>query len=159
MLMIRNRLLFVILIAFLFVLAACRDTEDKEKAVNENEKTEESSENNEKSKDQSEEEVVEEEEESEDVSFEVNDSTALEDQDDLDVWFEGDFKVEGNNILLSGKTNLLPESQLALRTDSVDGIIIGGNGFGNVEGTGDFELEAGVPDDFEGVLHIELSFE
>jgi len=159
MLMIRNRLLFVILIAFLFVLAACSDTEDKEKAVNENEKTEESSENNEKSKDQSEEEVVEEEEESEDVSFEVNDSTAPEDQGDLDVWFEGDFKVEGNNILLSGKTNLLPESQLALRTDSVDGIIIGGNGFGNVEGTGDFELEAGVPDDFEGVLHIELSFE
>ncbi|WP_042142205.1 hypothetical protein [Paucisalibacillus sp. EB02] len=154
-----KRLLIVILTAFIFALAACGDTKDEEKTAKESEKTEEALGDNTEQENQTEGEVVEEEEESEDVSFEVDDSTAPEDQGDLAVWFEGDFKVEGNKILLSGKTNLLPESQLALNTDSVDGIIIGGNGFGKVEGTGDFELEAGVPDDFKGVLHIELSFE
>ena len=152
-------LLIVVMTALLFFLAACSDSDEKATKEKESENTEEKSEDKAEEKDQPEDEEVEEEEESEEVSFEVNDSTAPDDQGDLDVWLEGDFQIVDHKIIVKGKTNLLPESRLYLNTEAVEGVIIGGNDSVIVEGNGSFEIEAGVPDDFEGLLHIELSFE
>jgi hypothetical protein len=152
-------LLVVVMTALLIVLAACSDSGEKVDKEKENEKIEETTEDNKEKKDETEDEVVEEEEESEEVSFEVNDSTAPEEQGDLEVWFEGEFQIVDHKVIVSGNTNLLPESRLYLNTDSVEGVIIGGSDSGIVEGNGSFELEAGVPDDFKGLLHIDLSFE
>ena len=153
-------LLIIVMTALLIFLAACSDSDEKATKEKESENTEEKSEDKAEEVDQPEDEVVEEEEESEEVSFEVNDSTAPEDQGDLDVWFEGDFQIVDHKITVKGKTNLLPESRLYVKADSEEGVIIGGNGSGVVDDNGDFELEAGIPDEFKGgLLHINLSFE
>lgn len=144
----------------LFLLAACGNKEDNSSNENNNTETNEVVENNSENTEGTDnlDQDTENEEESESVSFEVQDTNGPEDQGDLNVWFKGDFEIVDHMIHVKGTTNLLPKSRLYLKTDSEDSVIIGGNGSGIVEDSGAFELEAGIPDGFEGILHIELSF-
>ncbi|MBC5636839.1 hypothetical protein [Ornithinibacillus hominis] len=142
---------FIVLIIILVILAACSNSEEQ---TNGNESEEEIK----TSEVEKIEEQEEEEQDSEKVSFEVKDTTAPEDQGDLNVWFEGDFHVVGDKVRVNGTTNLLPGSKLQLMTTPVAGTFIGGGAQGKVEESGAFELEANLPDDYEGILHIELTF-
>ncbi|GIO27254.1 hypothetical protein [Ornithinibacillus bavariensis] len=138
----------IILLCVLFLMTACGKNEVDSPDKKEN-NTEQKSNNQNKS---------EEKEESEEVSFEVEGTNAPKDQGDLQVWFEGNIELEGNKVIAKGVTNLLPESRLTLDISPEEGTFIGGDGSGNVDSNGTFEIEAGVPDGFEGLLHVELSF-
>ncbi|MDL4839819.1 hypothetical protein [Aquibacillus rhizosphaerae] len=146
---------------FLTILTACNDTEEKASDVSEEEhqktiakiesenvKTEGAG-----KKDGTD---NEDQEATEEVTFEINNGP--DDQGDMNVWFKGDFEITGNKIIVKGTTNLLPDSRIQLYTDAVNGTIIGGDDQAIVEESGSFELEGGFPDDYEGALHLELSF-
>ncbi|MEN2768867.1 hypothetical protein [Ornithinibacillus xuwenensis] len=156
-----SKIISLVAVFILFILlVACKDKEenttgktDGKEAVEEkvDSEEEESTAANQNNEDDS--------EESEDVSFEVKDSKAPKDQGELNVWFKGDVEVVDHTITVKGTTNLMPESQLSLDISPEEGSIIGGDGQTKVENSGAFEIEANVPGDFEGLLHVELSFE
>ncbi len=96
----------------------------------------------------------------EEVSFEVNQvQEAPEDQGDLDVRLEGEFQIDNKLVSVKGMTNLLPESQLVLSIESEYGLLVGGIDRTKVNENGEFELEYSLPDEVEGIVHIELKFE
>lgn len=141
------------LLSFLFFfLVACSS------ADNESTNTDKEPEQNEEQNETNEENAEEEENGSNDVSFEVNDTKGPEDQGDLNVWYEGDVEIVGKKITVKGTTNLLPESRVQLLVDSVDGVLFGSGDQTSVEPSGAFELVGNLPDDYEGITTIELSF-
>jgi hypothetical protein len=146
----KKLVLLLSLLSLLFLITACgnneKNAQEKEKKVKTEQKSEVKKDND------------DEKEESEEVSFEVEDTKAPKDQGDLEVWFKGDIELDGNKIIAKGTTNLLPESRLSLDLSPEEGTFIGGDGSGSVESNGTFEIEAGVPDGFEGLLHVNLTF-
>ncbi len=149
----RNRLLMVILALMISILAACSNGENEKQVETENQ-NDASTQKESGSKTEDEEDSTD---STEEVSFEVN--QGLEDQGDLEVKFEGDIHVENKVVSVKGTTNLLPESQLTLLVDSEDGVLIGTSDRARVNENGSFELETTLPDNVEGILHIEVKFE
>lgn len=148
-------LALIVTILLFFVITACDSSEksgnkDADKVESE-EKTDENDGESTDKKDQ--------EGESKEESSELDNSEVPKDQGDLNVWYEGDFTIEGSQIIAKGTTNLLPESRLYLNIQPEEGTFIGGDGNGNVDRTGAFEVKANIPDGFDGILHIELSFD
>ncbi|WP_010098323.1 hypothetical protein [Ornithinibacillus scapharcae] len=148
-----SRLLVIIVFILVLFITAC-DSSEKSQSKDAAEKSEENvAENGGEAADS------EDEGDSKEVSFEVENSKAPTDQGDLNVWFKGDVNIEGNKVIAKGTTNLLPESRIYLDMSPEEGTFIGGDGNGTVEPTGAYEIEANIPDGFDGLLHIELSFD
>ncbi|GAA0489970.1 hypothetical protein GCM10008986_14860 [Salinibacillus aidingensis] len=143
-------------------LMACGNHSEEDASASEDEKKQseeqDTEKNEEQKKDEDKEEKSEEDEESGDVSFEVQQS-APEDQGEMEVWLEGDFTIKNKVVTVNGTTNLLPESELYLDFDWQDGSIIGGYTRTRVNGNGVFKLEKELPNDVEGIIHTELSFD
>ncbi|GEM_PF-4098690 len=126
---------------------------------NENEKQEEAENNTD-----SQEESVTNDEEKGDSSASAKETSseeeqAPENQGDLEVRLEGEIHVADKAISVEGATNLLPESQLLLLVSSEEGVLIGTDDRAQVNENGAFELESTLPEEIEGILHIEVKFE
>lgn len=145
-----SRLLIGAALFFVLLLTACSNSEN-----NEQEETENTG---------SQEELVTNTEDEEDTAASAEEvsnieNQAPEDQGDLEVRLEGEIHVADKVVSVEGATNLLPESQLILLVSSEEGVLIGTNDRTQVDENGAFELESTLPEEVEGLLHIEVKFE
>ncbi|SET47572.1 hypothetical protein SAMN05216389_11245 [Oceanobacillus limi] len=154
--MVTRKRLFLpfVLVCLVLWVTACNDANE---TVEEAKDTEQES-NTEEKNDTSAEEGENDEES--DVAFEeVGTASGPEDQGEMEVWIEGNVSINGRDITIDGKTNLLPESRIALSISPIDGILIGGGSQAFVEENGNFIFEESLPEDMEGPATLELVFE
>lgn len=144
-----SRLLIGAALLIVLLLAACSNSENEEQKETENSPQED---------------TVTNAEEKEDAAASAEEASnvenqAPEDQGDLEVRLEGEIHVADKVVSVEGATNLLPESQLILLVSSEEGVLIGTNDRTQVDENGVFELESTLPEEVEGLLHIEVKFE
>lgn len=92
------------------------------------------------------------------VDFNIEGDEAPADQGDLNVWFEGEIELADNTLTARGKTNLIPRSNMRLSLDSEQYILIGTSDWNRVSEDGEFELTTKIPDNVDGLIHLEIAF-
>lgn len=85
------------------------------------------------------------------------------DQGDLTIWFEGEYQFEEGEVVVKGKTNLLPGANLILVVDSEEGTLIGTSDRTKVDEQGMFELETALPtklvNELKGMISLKVKFD
>ena len=155
-----KRLLFMFLALMILFLAACSSNNEEQSETDIQSSGSIQAGETEGTKAEKVEKEVESVDNTEEVSFEVNQvKEAPEDQGDSEVRLEGEFQIDNKFVSVKGMTNLLPESKLVLSIESEYGLLVGGIDRTEVNENGEFELEYILPDEVEGIVHIELKFE
>lgn len=83
---------------------------------------------------------------------------APKDQGASDVWLQGSAKIEQDQIVISGTSNLVPGAKIEAEIDAAGYTMFGYRKQAEINNDGTFEMDIKRPDIKEGTLEITISF-